>query len=99
LLTLNTGEQIETTDEHPFYVPGSGFMQAKQLGVGTSIVTRAGPSVQVKSIQVKKQPTVVYNFEVDNFPSYFVGNSSLWAHNAPCELDGPNEPKALPCGC
>lgn len=81
LLTLSTGEQIETTDEHPFYVPNSGFVQAKQLAVGTSIVTRAGPSVQVKSIQVKKQPAVVYNFEVEAWYSYFVGNAALWAHN------------------
>lgn len=43
LLTLSNREKIETTKEHPFYVTGKGFIKAGELGIGTSIVTRAGP--------------------------------------------------------
>ena len=45
VLHFSNGEQIETTKEHPFYVEHKGFTPAGELGIGTSIVTRAGPSV------------------------------------------------------
>ncbi len=40
VLHFNGGQKIETTDEHPFYVESKGFVPAKELGIGTSIVTR-----------------------------------------------------------
>ncbi|HEY3282154.1 MAG TPA: Hint domain-containing protein, partial [Armatimonadota bacterium] len=46
---------------------------ARELGIGTSIVTRAGPSVRVASITRHEAPAPVYNFEVEGTHSYFVG--------------------------
>ncbi len=40
-LTFENGAVLETTDEHPLYVEGSGFAKAKEVGIGSSIVTRA----------------------------------------------------------
>ena len=80
-LTFDNGETIETTSEHPFYVVGRGFVKAGELGIGTSIVTRAGPPVQFVSAKPGKAQTV-YNFEVKDFHSYFVSESALWVHNA-----------------
>jgi len=40
-------ETITCTPEHPFFVPGSGWVEAGSLGIGTSIVSRAGPALQV----------------------------------------------------
>ena len=82
LLHFSNGEKIETTKEHPFYVQGKGFTPAGELGIGTSIVTRAGPSVTLVSATPGKAQTV-YNFEVEEFHSYFVGSSDggLWVHN------------------
>ena len=79
-LTFSNGERIETTAGHPFYIENSGFRAASEIGIGTSIVTRAGPSVQVVSTQRGKLQTV-YNIEVEEFHTYFVGHSTLWVHN------------------
>ena len=38
------------TPEHPFYVDGKGFVQAGDLGIGTSIVTRAGPALTLSHV-------------------------------------------------
>ena len=93
VLGFNTGATIETTDEHPFFEVGKGFVPAKSLGIGSEIVTRAGPNLVVTSIERKNVRTKVYNFTVggedENFHSYFVGdpqttNGGLWVHNIPC---------------
>jgi hypothetical protein len=83
VLHLSNGERIETTKEHPFYVVGEGFVPAGQLGIGTSIVTRAGPSVQVTKVERHDASATVYNFTVEGTHTYFVGtaNGGLWVHN------------------
>ena len=43
-ITFDNGAVLETTDEHPLYVDGRGFVKAKEVVIGSSIVTRAGPS-------------------------------------------------------
>ena len=50
-LTFNSGETIETTSEHPFYVEGAGFVPAGRLSIGNAIVTRAGPAVKVVEVE------------------------------------------------
>jgi len=81
-LTFSNGERIETTAEHPFYVESEGFVPAGLLALGNSIVTRAGPSLQVAGIEKKQSAQTVYNFSVADFHTYFVGQSALWVHNA-----------------
>ena len=44
VLRLSSGETVECTPEHPFYVDGRGFVPAGRLAVGNAIVTRAGPA-------------------------------------------------------
>ena len=83
LLTFGNGETIEATPTHPFYVLGRGFVPASQLGIGTSIVTRAGPAATLTAKTNHTGATRVYNFEVADFHTYFVGKSDggLWVHN------------------
>ena len=81
-LTFSTGEVIETTAEHPFYRADDGFTPAGLLAIGNSIVTRAGPSLAITDVQKGNTPATVYNFEVADFHTYFVGSSALWVHNS-----------------
>ncbi len=83
VLSFSNGEKIECTKEHPFYVEHKGFTPAGELGIGTSIVTRAGPSAKLAHVEVKDAQATVYNFEVEDFHSYFVGihDGGLWVHN------------------
>jgi hypothetical protein len=87
-LTGQVVDTIVTTPNHPFYVQGVGFVEAGQLGIGTQIVTRAGPNLIVTGSAQQCQPEgyLVYNFEVDDDHTYFVGKASggVWVHNATC---------------
>jgi len=77
------GGRVEATAEHPFYVEGKGWTPAGQLAIENAIVTRTGPSVKVVKIEKKEKSVTVYNFEVADTHSYFVGGTTnwLWAHN------------------
>jgi hypothetical protein len=78
-------EHITCTPQHPFYVAGRGFVQAGELGIGTQIVTRAGPALFLKTVSRRNEPAgvPVYNFEVEGDHTYFVGSAGegLWVHN------------------
>ncbi len=88
-----TGREVEAitaTGNHPFYVAGAGFVEAERLGIGCQIVTRAGPALVVQAIEWKarREGYLVYNFEVADDHTYFVGqaNGGAWVHNptTPC---------------
>ncbi len=53
LASQSDGKVVETiiaTPGHPFFVEGKGWSSLSALGVGTKILTRAGPAIVVKSI-------------------------------------------------
>ena len=88
------GEQIITTPEHPFYVPQKGWMGAAQLRAGDILVLSNGKYVTVEKVQheLLESPVKVYNFEVADFHTYYVGELSVLVHNA-CKVSGPTLPK------
>jgi hypothetical protein len=85
------------------YVTGQGWVEAGDLGIGTSIVTRAGPSLTVKNVTWQRdntggktgdkgdKPFTVYNLTVADDHTYFAGDldGGLWAHND-CDLASPS---------
>ena len=77
------GEEIVTTPEHPFYVPRQGWTGAIHLRAGDMLVLSSGKYVTVEKIQheILEKPTKVYNFEVEDFHTYFVGENSVLVHN------------------
>jgi hypothetical protein len=68
-----------------------GWVGMGSLGIGTEILTRAGPRLVVKSVVRKYYAggVKVYNFTVDGKHTYFVGDAlgGAWVHNAPCPDD------------
>ncbi len=89
-------QTLVCSPEHPFYVDGKGFVSAASLGVGTSIVTRAGPSLTVTGVEERHDAPggyAVYNFTVPGDHTYFVGtlDGGAWVHN-PAECDVPEVP-------
>ena len=84
-------ESLGTTEEHPFYVVGTGWVEASDLKVGDQIYAHgAGDSaghLLVKSVTLEDERQDTYNFEVAESHTYFVGQLSAWVHNA-C---GPSE--------
>jgi Pretoxin HINT domain len=89
-----TGKVVEVltgTLEHPFMTLG-GWVGMGSLGIGTEILTRAGPRLVVKSVNCQHfaNGVKVYNFTVDGKHTYFVGSTlgGIWVHNAICINSG-----------
>ena len=91
-LVIN-GEEVVTTDNHPFYVQGRGFIEAGRLLVGDKLVSVNGENLFVEehNIELTEEPVEVYNFNVDDAHTYFVGENAVWVHNAECK---PRQPKS-----
>ena len=84
-LTVN-GEEIVTTVDHPFYVQGKGFIDAGNLLVGDRLVSVNGEDLSVDDCYIEECdfPTTVYNFQVEDYHTYFVGENGVWVHNKNC---------------
>lgn len=78
-------DTFRVTDEHPFWVQGKGWTQAKDVTDEDIIAGREGDAL-VLSNQEVKQALKVFNFSVADTASYFVGDGGSWAHNASCAL-------------
>ena len=76
-------EEIVTTPEHPFYVPKQGWTEAIKLRAGDILVLQNGEYINVEMIQheILERPVTVYNFEVADFHTYYVGSDGVLAHN------------------
>ena len=77
------GEEIITTPGHPFYSPVKGWTVACKLRAGDILVLQSGKYVIVEKIQheILESPVKVYNFEVEDFHTYYVGESAVLVHN------------------
>lgn len=93
-LTIN-GEEIVTTIDHPFYVQGRGFINAGNLLVGDRLVSVNGEDLSVDDCYIEECdfPTTVYNFQVEDYHTYFVGQSAVWVHNAEYDALRPELPE------
>ncbi len=85
-LTIN-GEEIVTTDNHPFYVQGRGFIEAGSLLIGDKLVSANVKNLVIEdyNVEITKVPVSVYISEWTifslNFYSYYgkyviIANSS-----------------------
>ena len=81
---LSVGSQIiETTDNHPFWVNGKGWVLAVDLMVGDELVQSNGNRLKIdnKEIVHHDEKVKVYNFTVADFHTYFVSDLGIWVHN------------------
>ncbi|MCR4937141.1 MAG: HINT domain-containing protein [Lachnospiraceae bacterium] len=85
LIHLQVGdEELVTTPGHPFFIYGHGFEYAGNLRAGDILVNVNGDKVVLEKVQheILESPVKVYNFEVEDFHTYFVGEEELLVHNA-----------------
>lgn len=82
-----TGSTAEygVTENHPFYVLGKGWVAVGKMEIGDSCVTKQGFPVILKSRRYQAGRVEVFNIEVEDCHTYFVGapgsDFSLWVHN------------------
>ena len=81
-VTVN-GEEIICTPEHPFYSPVKGQTSAIDLRAGDILVMLNGEYVVVEQVQheLLESPETTYNFEVEDFHTYYVGDTEVLVHN------------------
>ena len=78
------GEEIITTETHPFYVKNRGFVNAGELAIGDELLDSNCNVLLVEnhSVELTDEPVTVYNFQVEDFHTYHVSGFSVLVHNA-----------------
>ena|GEM_PF-1912661 len=87
LIHLKVGDQeIETTATHPFWVEDIGWVNAIELKPGDKLVMYSGEILEVKEafVEYLDKPIKVYNFEVEDWHTYFVPEYNVFVHNDKC---------------
>jgi RHS repeat-associated protein len=86
-INRNTDEVLE----HDSYIGlGAKWVSAQDLKVGDKILLSDGSFGSITSNWQEKldTPETTYNFEVEDFHTYFVGESGVLVHNANCGVGG-----------
>ncbi|WP_415839686.1 polymorphic toxin-type HINT domain-containing protein [Paenibacillus tarimensis] len=89
---LTVGDQvIETTDNHPFWVEGEGWVLAADLQAGDKLQQSNGDTLTIAKISIVKHDELVkvYNFTVADFHTYYVSDLGIWVHNTGCDIISP----------
>jgi hypothetical protein len=78
------GEEIVTTETHPFYVNDRGFVNAGELAIGDELLDSNCNVILVENFDVEltEKPVTVYNFQVEDFHTYHVCTLGVLVHNA-----------------
>ena len=74
-------ETITCTPSHRFWVDGRGWLSAKDLTTGSPLVTVDGNIAIVGEIKQHHGPFKVYNLEVSDLHTYYVGAAGILVHN------------------
>ena len=82
-ITTSDGETIDTTSNHPFWVEDEGWVAAGDLDVGNELTIADSSKVEITDIEIEKlaEPITVYNLEVADNHTYFVGMCEVLVHN------------------
>lgn len=77
-------DSYDVTPTHPFWAEGHGWMPAGELTPGLRVLTANGKWLTTERVGGQQTRTTVYNFEVADFHTYFVGKQAAWVHNEGC---------------
>jgi hypothetical protein len=87
LVHIQVGEEeITTTLLHPFWVVGKGWTEAGELQAGDQVKLYNGEEKAIIKVEIEEleESIIVYNFEVEDWHTYFVGEARVFVHNASC---------------
>ncbi|MCP4498366.1 MAG: hypothetical protein GY822_00155 [Deltaproteobacteria bacterium] len=71
---------LEVTEEHPFWTR-TGWAPIGELVPGTEVFSQSSGWLQVGSATWVQGDVQVFNFEVQDWQNYFVGDAQTWVHN------------------
>ena len=89
---ITSEEEIIATEEHPFWVDKKGWIAACNLVTGDILCSQNGKKIEIIKVFVEylQNPIEVYNFEVEDWHTYFVGEDNILVHNK-CSLTKIND--------
>ncbi|MFN7882575.1 MAG: polymorphic toxin-type HINT domain-containing protein, partial [bacterium] len=95
-LTLANGQQLSATEGHPFLTT-EGWRDAVMLKKGGKLLLKGGeedsePALEITEIRTERKTLPVYNIEVANAHTYFVGIDGVVVHNAGFVFRGDGRP-------
>ena len=87
------GEIIQCTETHPFQVKDKGWVNAADLAPQDVVYTKDWGTATVKSVNLLEldEPVEVFNFEVEDCHTYFVGGLGVLVHNSNCSVNQMNK--------
>ncbi len=75
-------EIFETTEEHPWWIIGKGWLRTDELlSSGMQVETQDGKILDVISVSKTDRIDGTYNITVEDFHTYFVGDLKVLVHN------------------
>jgi hypothetical protein len=81
-------EELTGTGEHPFWVEDyRSFVPMRDLrpGMRLALAQKGKVAIVTGNVSIRGPPGetfTTYNFEVEDFHTYFVGESGVWVHNS-----------------
>jgi RHS repeat-associated protein len=93
-------QELRTTEDHPFWVEGEGWVGASHLQPGKAVVQADGLWGVVAGTRAEDHPegVMVYNFQVEGYHTYFAGGAKrqpgVLVHNWPSNV--PKGPPSNP---
>ena len=88
-------EVIGVTGNHRFWINGEGWVEAAELRIGDELITMDGERARVVEVRERNAAATTYNLEVDDFDTYFVGQTGVWVHNGGPAMCPATSTKAL----
>jgi hypothetical protein len=79
-------ELISTTGNHEFWLDEKGWVEANDIEEGDLLWTEDGDWLAVEGISKREGTFEVFNFEVDDFHTYFVSQDGVLVHNVNCKI-------------
>ena len=87
-VSMEDGTEINTTENHPFYVEGKGWCAASGLEDGDILHAQDGSAVTVKDVEARQldEAVKVYNLEIEEYHTYYVSGREVLVHNV-CDVE------------
>ncbi|WP_233431769.1 Hint domain-containing protein [Leptospira santarosai] len=82
-IKFGEGEEVRTTAGHRFFTENRGFVLACELSTKDILLDKAGERISIHSIvkETHKEKIPVFNFEVEDYHTYYVGEACILVHN------------------
>lgn len=85
-LVSGTREEFMVTPEHPIYCKGRGWVPVSEIDACDCVENFLFGNLMVSRCYQNVARGRVYNFELEDFHTYYVGSNGVWVHNT-CRPD------------